>query len=235
MFGLLHRGELPATTENELEHLTTRLKSLWLVEHNEDGTHHTDLFAAVDHTHEASDIISGTLDASQIPSLDASKITTGAFAKARQNSQTAYKDEANTFALSQALTLGFTERGRTDKAGEWADDSLTLGSSAGTFTGTKVTFRHTLIGKTMWLSYVVSPGNLATAAAATLTIAIPGGHTANVRMDNPPSVSIEGGTQVPTYAFVSAGGTVINFQKADGVDWAVGAIALSGQIFFEIQ
>lgn len=39
MFGLLNRGTLSADTEHEFEHLISKLKELWLTEHNEDGTH----------------------------------------------------------------------------------------------------------------------------------------------------------------------------------------------------
>lgn len=41
-----------------------------------------------------------TLVAGDIPDLDVAKITSGAFAKARQHTQTAYKDEANVFTLA---------------------------------------------------------------------------------------------------------------------------------------
>ena len=39
MFGLINRGELDPITEDEFEHLTVRLRALWLTEHNENGTH----------------------------------------------------------------------------------------------------------------------------------------------------------------------------------------------------
>jgi hypothetical protein len=39
MFSLHNRGELPAVTEHEFENLNSRLKGLWLAEHNEDGSH----------------------------------------------------------------------------------------------------------------------------------------------------------------------------------------------------
>lgn len=39
MFGLINRDTLPTPTKDEFEHLVAGLKALWLVEHNEDGTH----------------------------------------------------------------------------------------------------------------------------------------------------------------------------------------------------
>lgn len=39
MFGLINRDTLPNSTADEFEHFTSSLKALWLVEHNEDGTH----------------------------------------------------------------------------------------------------------------------------------------------------------------------------------------------------
>lgn len=88
MFNLLNRGELNSVTEHEFENLNARLKNLWLVEHNDDGTHQTDLWGFADevHVHSADDV------------------TSGALAKARQHAQTAYKDEANTWTLNQTLT-----------------------------------------------------------------------------------------------------------------------------------
>jgi hypothetical protein len=92
MFGLVHRGELPGSTENEFEHLTTRLQHLWLVEHNEDGTHKLDEMgvALAEHTHDASDIVSGELE------------------KARQHAETAYLDENNIWAGSNMFLGGAT-------------------------------------------------------------------------------------------------------------------------------
>lgn len=39
MFGLINRGSLSKFVEQEFENLIARLQSLWLTEHNEDGTH----------------------------------------------------------------------------------------------------------------------------------------------------------------------------------------------------
>ena len=57
MFGLVGRGELPQVTEDEFEHLSTRLRHLWLVEHKEDGTHDMD----------AAGVTSGIFDKERIP------------------------------------------------------------------------------------------------------------------------------------------------------------------------
>jgi len=65
MFGLVGRGELPRVTEDEFEQLNSRLKALWLVEHNEDGTHDMD----------ASGITSGVLERERIPTSVLSGLT----------------------------------------------------------------------------------------------------------------------------------------------------------------
>lgn len=39
MFALQNRGELPGVVELEFENLISRIRKLWLTEHNEDGTH----------------------------------------------------------------------------------------------------------------------------------------------------------------------------------------------------
>lgn len=80
---LVNRGSLPQVVEEELEQFSTKLKGLWLVEHNEDGTHNIDPDSLPDHEHNAADITSGELDAARIPNLDASKIATGTLDAAR--------------------------------------------------------------------------------------------------------------------------------------------------------
>lgn len=39
MFGLIHGGSLPTIVEEEFQNIVTKFRSLFLVEHNEDGTH----------------------------------------------------------------------------------------------------------------------------------------------------------------------------------------------------
>lgn len=41
MIGIINRGNLPDFVQQEFEHLTARLREIFLVEHNEDGTHRT--------------------------------------------------------------------------------------------------------------------------------------------------------------------------------------------------
>lgn len=123
MFSVINRGELNHTTEHEFENLNSRLKGLWLAEHNEDGTHKFDVMgldslASADHTHDAADIISGTLDLDRIPTLT----------KAKQHTQTAYKDEANTFTLAQNVTIlgGTTQIGNAGTDGGYIGVTSTL-------------------------------------------------------------------------------------------------------------
>jgi hypothetical protein len=87
MFTVINRGELSPTTEHEFENFNSRLKGLWLTEHNEDGTHKL-------------------LNPTAIPNLDASKITSGTLADARLSSNVALKDAANIFTLLNTFNTG---------------------------------------------------------------------------------------------------------------------------------
>jgi hypothetical protein len=72
MFGLINRGELPPVVEHEMENFNSRLKGLWLEEHNEDGTHQG-LDAAA--------IATGIIPAARLPVnityIDANNLLTG--------------------------------------------------------------------------------------------------------------------------------------------------------------
>jgi len=66
MFGLINRGSLPSVVEDEFEHLMSRLRALWLVEHDENGKH-TDITAqsitvSGDSTFESDATIDGELE-----------------------------------------------------------------------------------------------------------------------------------------------------------------------------
>lgn len=92
MFTVINRGELSPTTEHEFENFNSRLKGLWLTEHNEDGTHKVFLPA-------------------YIPNLDASKITSGIFPRANLPSQIAYEDEVNAFTQANTFSQAGTFSG----------------------------------------------------------------------------------------------------------------------------
>lgn len=119
MLGLINRGELEGSTEHEFENLTTKVNKLWLKEHNTDGTHKIDIMgvASAQHTHDAADIVSGTLDVARIPDLDAAKITTGTFADARLPAEVAYEDEANVFTQDQTISKFIPVLALDDTAG----------------------------------------------------------------------------------------------------------------------
>lgn len=105
MFSVVNRGQLNGTTEHEFENLNSRLKGLWLTEHNEDGTHN---IAAMDFSElrlQAGNISSGVFDPSLIPDLDAAKITSGTFAAAQIPSLDASKITTGTLDLARIPTL----------------------------------------------------------------------------------------------------------------------------------
>jgi hypothetical protein len=67
-----------------------------------------EVFAPLVHTHAASDIVSGTLDAARIPNLDASKITTGTMDNARLDSNITHDDVAETISARWTHSVAIT-------------------------------------------------------------------------------------------------------------------------------
>lgn len=195
MLGLINRGELEGSTEHELENLTTKINKLWLKEHNTDGTHKIDIMgvASAQHTHDAADIVSGTLDVARIPDLDAAKITTGTFADARLPAEVAYEDEANVFTQDQRInaglginvapgatgeiktSAGIYERSRTVAQGEWQayTPSWTASTTNPTLGNGSLFGRYALIGKTCYVLIRFTFGSTSNAGVGAWRFSLP--------------------------------------------------------------
>lgn len=265
MFALVNRGQLDKITENELDNFNSRMKGLWLTEHNEDGTHRVAVLgpevAPFVKGLDASAITTGTFNAARIPSLDASKITTGTLTDARLSTNVALLNALNIFSVNQqvnagvginvapgatgtlSLSDGIFERSRTTKMGEWISvtyNASNFTASTGTWTvesGDQIVFKYTLIGKTMIVSIELF-GTSLSASPASLNIAIPGGFTAKVNTRNACQM-IDAGTGIGGFLNVAAGGTVIQaFKDFNAGVWTgptTNTTSVFGQITFEIQ
>jgi hypothetical protein len=153
------------------------------------------------------------------------------------------RDVAETISGVWDFTNGLKERGRSAKIGEWTDVAYNSGdftASAGTWTvdsGDVLEFKYALVGKTMFVSFVIAGTDLSSAAEK-LKIAIPGGFTAANRSDNFGFATDNGGTPEPATVTVLAGGTTIDCGLLDGTNWASTAADntnIVGEIFFDVQ
>lgn len=101
----------------------------------------------------------------------ATDVTSGALEKARQHTQTAYKDEANVFAANNAFTTGLYERGRSVAAGVWQAytpvfTNLTVGNGA-------LTGRYALIGDTVHFTVLLVWGTTTVITAVGPLVSLP--------------------------------------------------------------
>lgn len=252
---LINRGSLPPVVEDELEQYAMKMKGLWLVEHKEDGTHQP---LSID----ASEIDSGTLDAGRIPDLDASKITSGTVADARLPSELAYEDEANVFTQDQRINAGLGvnvapgaagtisasgavyERGRSTAMGEWTDVAYDAGNftAKGSMTWTaenadQVSYKWTLLGKTMIVSFTLNSTSVGGTASDELRIAIPGGYLARNSDTLGAIRAYDNGTDTVGFCGVVAGAGYIRCWRGGFSNWALSTnnTSVQGQAVFEIQ
>lgn len=126
--------------------------------------------------------VGGALTVGALTAADLSG-TTVQFNAALTDDDFATKGAAQTFALKQTfttapeLTAGFTERGRSAKAGEWTAYTPTFTANSGTFTPTIVTARYALVGKTLLISIRLAPCTVSV-GAVWLGVSLPPGITA---------------------------------------------------------
>jgi hypothetical protein len=151
--------------------------------------------------------------------------------------------------IAAAIVFGSTisERGRTTPMGEWINVTFSAGNFTGngsmTWTlasGDQVTFKYTLIGKTMIVSVVLQTTTVGGTPNTDLRIAIPGGFTAAVAMVSPCDI-VDNGTFPTTSArgrmSVAAGATQIVINTATGGNWTASTdqTHVRGQIAFEVS
>ncbi|HYE78035.1 MAG TPA: hypothetical protein VEI97_08620 [bacterium] len=147
------------------------------------------------------------------------------------------------YFLDCDVTNGYKERGRTTTMGAWIDvpyDSDNFTASAGTWavspSSDQITYRYTLVGKTMTVAFVIANTDVSVLCSE-LRIAIPGGFTAAHRMDTTCNIVNAGGTTEGGQAYVAASGTTINIARWGGASFSATALNntnVTGQITFEI-
>ena len=107
----------------------------------------------------------GTWTAAEIPNLDASKITTGTFAKSVQNSATVYNDQANTYTSgskqtfsSSASTAGIGLTGIAGNPSGLANGDVWYDSTANKFKAREGGITKSIISNTVSRDYVRTGG-----------------------------------------------------------------------------
>jgi hypothetical protein len=153
---------------------------------------------------------------------------------------------SNPRTLTKQVRLSRTgqifERARTTALGEWIAVSYNSGdftAATGTWTvdnpSDYITFRYTLIGKTMTVSFDFRTTTVSNVTSA-LRVAIPGGFTAAAEMRNVMNYVDNGGSSSAGTVLVVGGATTISFAKFTG-DWAASTnlTTIIGQITFEVQ
>ena len=139
-------------------------------------------------------------------------------------------------------TSAVYERGRADAMGV----GIAIAFNAANFTGSGsmtwtvasgdvATNDYTLIGKTLLWGFDFQTTTVGGTPSTTLRVAIPGGFTASKFMSTL-CYGSDNGTITTVLAYVGASGTVLNFERQDGANWAAAtdATRITGQIAFRI-
>lgn len=87
--------------------------------------------AEAEHTHDAADVVSGTLDADRIPNLDASKITTGTIDNARLDGNITHDDVAETISAAWTFNAAITAP-NTPRCSVYNSTSQSIGTGSST-------------------------------------------------------------------------------------------------------
>ena len=137
---------------------------------------------------------------------------------------------------------GYKERNRTVAVGEWTAVPFSAGNftaSAGTWTvssGNQATYKYTLVGKTMTLTWIINASSCS--SAATLRLAIPGGFVAATTQQCSAFAISAGGARVPSLVTLAAGTAFVTlFADTNGSNFAISAgnAYSSGTVAFEVQ
>jgi len=136
---------------------------------------------------------------------------------------------------------GIYERGRGVGMGEWIDIPFNAAnfttSSTGTWTTVvQVTFRYSLIGKTVVLLFNFQNCTITGSTGVSLQAKLPAGIVPFSQVANPCTITPHGLPGTTGYSIVVAGGTNLLIRRADNSAWPAGAAAtqIYGSITFDI-
>lgn len=150
----------------------------------------------------------------------------------------------DTASNTTSLTGGYKERSRTTAMGEWTTPTFSAGDYTGggsmTWTvaaGDVITAQYALIGKTIFISYVLQDTSVGGTLSTDLQLTIPGGfiaakevHTQGVRVSN------AGAGEQGWISTNAASGTLLIRRESFG-NWsaATNTTTIYLQMFFEVQ
>ena len=133
------------------------------------------------------------------------------------------------------------ERGRTTPLGEWTAVAFSAGNFTGngamTWTvasGDQLTYKYTLVGKTMTLAFWLTNTTVGGTPDITLQIAVPGGFTASGFTANGCSIVNNGTAEAGGWCF--ANGTVVGVRRFNDAAWTASTdlTTVRGEISFEV-
>lgn len=128
-----------------------------------------------------------------------------------------------------AFSTGFTERGRSVRAGEWSTFTAVLTASSGTVqAGTQVN-AFTLLGKS--LIYAFNIVSTLSAGNASLSINLPSTYVASQVVVTPFRMQENGSNSI---GFCFSNSTAVSFSKV-GADFSSGTVVLQGIITIPIN
>jgi hypothetical protein len=132
-------------------------------------------------------------------------------------------ERGRTVAMGDAIAIAYDDANYTGNGGD-ADWVLDV-------SGDQLGATYSLVGNFMHMSISVVNSTIANAPTE-LRVAIPAGKTASVRADGACLLSLNGAAYVTGVAFVTAGGTTVKIQKADGT--AFGNSANNNNVLFNL-
>lgn len=237
------REQLPPAIGSVFDVLIARINTVFNKEHNNDGTHAVVTATSVTTT---GAIVGGSTVAATGAITAASLTTTGAVAAGTSLAAGTSVVAGTTVAAGTTVTAGTTlkERARSTPVGEWQDVAYNAGNftaSAGTWgvdAADQVTFQYMLVGKTMWVAFVINQTDV-TNAGVSLRITIPGGFTAAKTSRQYLRVIDAGAAGASGMAVITAATTVIEcFSSPAAAGFAITAADntnVAGVVCFEVQ
>jgi hypothetical protein len=137
--------------------------------------------------------------------------------------------------LTAGVQTAFQQLGRSVDVTFFAGDFTANGSMTWTVAKQNVnTFAWTLIGKRMFVDWILLTTTIGGTVNSTLQIKIPGGYTAR-RQTFASTFATNGGVRISADAVVQKNGVVIQIFRRDLANWTAGAVEdVQGQISFEV-